>query len=144
MMTYDRVVGTSKNYGFNIRIKLQEIILDKLFYCRCIVFPLFDKRYKIWGSNFLNDDRFIKQMYSIFIGSYIDGGLCGENPYFFISRFKYLFGPRNRDAKNFSIRKTNLLKISDSVCCSSIAGKYNNSRSLVKKELNSLFRILPN
>lgn len=144
MIPYNRVVGTSKYNSFNIVVEISDITLDERLYRGAFKIPLFDKGYKSWCCYFLDIDSIIMEVYAFFVCSYLDRRFRCKNSYFSVPRLKYFLSPRNGYSEYFFIGKSNLLKVSNGVCCRGIAGEYNNRSSLVEEELYSFFRILPN
>lgn len=105
--------------------------------------PLLDEWDELWSGNFLDMDGIIMEMNPIFIRTIINGRFCREDADFAVSYLDNLFGSRNSDAEDFTVRELLLLEIADSMghCC--VAGDNNNGCTLVEEELDSFLGVLP-
>ena len=138
------IMRTTKNNCFYITIKFSKMILEYSSNQFSLKNSRFYQRNQFWRGDFLNLDGIIDDMNSVFIGTIFDGGFGGENSYLSIVSFDDTLCARDSDSENFTIWKSRLLKISDSMSGRGIASEYNNSSTLVEEELYSFFCILAN
>lgn len=138
------IMCTTKNNCFYITIKFSKMILEYSSNQFSFKNSIFYERNKFWSGDFLNLDGIIDDMNSLFVGTIFDSRFSGKNSHFSIFSFENSFGTRDSDSKNFLIWKFDLLKIPNGVSGCGIAGKYDNSSTLIEKELYSFFGILTN
>lgn len=139
----DRVVGASKDERFDVGVELHDVLPDHLIGLRSIVLSSFDGRNQIGCSYFLDLDGIVMEMYTVFVGSDIDGRLGCKNPYFSVSSLEYFLGTRYGHSQDLSVRKTYLLEVLDGVCGRGVACEYDYRRALIEEELDPFFCILP-
>jgi len=138
------VMSATENNCLYISIEFIKMILEYFSNQFSLKNSCFYQRNEFWSSDFLNLNGIIDDMNSVFVGTIFDGGFGGENSNFSIVSFENSFCSRDSDSENLTVWKFNLLKISNRMSGCGIAGKYDNSSTLIEKELYSFFGILTN